>query len=486
MDYQRVRTIIPILNYETLLSNGVIPDLDECFPAEIFEVRKYPPFVYKTRAFDHFGLLVDYLVRGALRIQSKYEIFDEHLNDNIYHTTNNINEMAEAARLIVDQIYGTSSFTKAEIQSYVPILVNITKSLMTGWEQFNLNGLVMYNSELTFQSIQGHPDIIVGDTILDIKTTTSFAKMKEESYLQILIYWAISECTTVGLVLPNQRLVVVADLSEIDKSFFRTILTNVPSLLNISQQPVIDSHLGSTICKGDDLAKSVTQVSPCQVFISNPRSGKMDKDIGQEARRAGVVIKDNQIRCYIHAPYTINLCSPPAEDNYQLKCLIRNLEMGRLMNALGVVVHTGARKKTELEEALSMMETNVRNALKYATPSCPLMLETPCGEGTEIVTTKESLNDFFNRFSFDEKCKLRLCLDTCHVFVGGVDPLEYIEWWLENSDIPIGLIHFNDSKGEFGSHRDRHAPAGTGHIGKDKLYTIYELCNQLGIDMVTE
>ena len=486
MDYRRVRTIIPLLNYQALIDHGVIPDLDECFPPDVFSVKKYPPFVYQSRAFDHFGLLVDYLVRGALRINGKLDVFDEQNNEGIYYTTSNLNEMAEAARLIVKDIYGTETFSKEEIQSYISTLVNITKSLMVNWREYNLTGLTLYNAKLTFESIQGHPDIIIGDTVLDIKMTGSFRKMKEESYLQILIYWAISECTTVGLVLPNQRLVVVADLSEISKSSFRHILANLPNKQITNSISSSIPHLGSTIHKGEDLSKSVLSVSPCQVFVSNARSGKMNKDIDTQARKAGLVIRDHQIHCYIHAPYTINLCNPPEDDNYQMKCLTKNLEVGRTMGALGVVVHTGARKKTELNEAMDMMEENVRTVLLSASIECPLLLETPCGEGTEVVTTKEELNDFFNCFSFDEKCKLRLCLDTCHTFVSGIDPLEYIEWWLANSDIPIGLIHFNDSQAEFGSHKDRHASYGTGFIGKEKLSMIYQLCDRLHIDMVTE
>lgn len=483
MEYRRVRSIIPYLNYAGMISEGIIPNLDDCFPAEAFVMKKYPSFVYQSKAFDHFGMLVDYLIRGALRIQGKCDVFDEQMSDELYYTTTNLNEMAESARQIVSRMYDNEVFTKAEIQSYIPTLVNITKSLMIDLTKYELTGLMMYNAELTYQGIQGHPDIIVGDAVLDIKTTSSFTKMKEDTYLQILIYWAISECNTVGVVLPNQRLIAVADLSECNKLELQTIL----SMLSVgSPTEGLDNRLGSTIHKGTNLSKSVAMISPCQVFVSNARSGKMDANIMTDAKEAAIIIKDNRISCYIHAPYTINLCNPAEDDDYQMTCLTKNLKVGIAMGAKGVVVHTGARKKSELKAALDMMETNVRKAIEHATPSCPLMLETPVGEGTEVVTTKEELNDFFNRFIFDEKCKLRLCLDTCHVFASGIDPLEYLEWWIDHSDIPIGLIHFNDSATEFGSHKDRHAPAGDGYIGKEKMMKVYCIAQQYGIDMVTE
>lgn len=50
----------------------------------------------------------------------------------------------------------------------------------------------------------------------------------------------------------------------------------------------------------------------------------------------------------------------------------------------GVVVHTGARKHLSEAEGLYIMEYMVRTALPNATETCPLILETPCNEGTEV------------------------------------------------------------------------------------------------------
>lgn len=492
--YVRVRNIIPKLNYKSLIRDDLIPDLDTCFPPDVFVIKKYPPFVYQSKAFDQFGMLVDYIIRGALRIQAKLEVFDQNHDDTTYYTSNNLNAMAEAARQLVIEMYQSEPFTKENIQSYVPMLVNITKEIMNCWNAFDLNGLVMYNSELTQRHVQGHPDILVGDTILDIKTTSSFKSMKEETYLQILSYWALSdEHTTVGVLLPNQRKIAVADLTGFDRHSLRNLLLEVSrpvQMLDITSSILLSSiiftDLGSTIHKGDDLAKSVLLCNPSQVFVSNARSGKFDRNIDADAIRAGATIKENQLRCYIHSPYIINLCNKPDPDNYHLECLSRNLRIGQQMHAKGVVVHTGARKKTELSEALDVMEQNIRNVLKDATEMCPLMLETPCGEGTEVTTTKESLAEFLNRFSLSEKKKLRLCLDTCHVFVSGIQPIEYLNWWEKNSDVMIGLVHFNDSKTEFGSRKDRHARCGHGYIGMERMVEVYGWCVNHNIDMVTE
>ena len=66
-----------------------------------------------------------------------------------------------------------------------------------------------------------------------------------------------------------------------------------------------------------------------------------------------------------------------------------------------------------------------------------------------------------------------VCLDTCHVFAAGYDlrtPTAYRRTW-EAFDAAVGrerllAIHANDSHGELGSRRDRHAHLGEGRLGE--------------------
>lgn len=68
-------------------------------------------------------------------------------------------------------------------------------------------------------------------------------------------------------------------------------------------------------------------------------------------------------------------------------------------------------------------------------------------------------------------------MDTCHVFDGGYDIVNDLDEVLTEFDQVIGLkrlkaIHLNDSMNELGSHKDRHARIGEGHIGKEALIRI--------------
>ena len=64
--------------------------------------------------------------------------------------------------------------------------------------------------------------------------------------------------------------------------------------------------------------------------------------------------------------------------------------------------------------------------------------------------------------------RLRMCLDTCHVYACGHDPVTYMETVSETPDL-LRLVHFNDSMEACGACKDRHAFIGTGKIGIDVL-----------------
>lgn len=192
---------------------------------------------------------------------------------------------------------------------------------------------------------------------------------------------------------------------------------------------------------------------------------------------------------FTHAAYAINLCANECDttgDFWQQRILNEDLNYTVAMGGRGVVVHTGARKHLSEPDALNIMEHMVRTALPHATEQCPLLLETPCGEGTEIVTKIEELGNFFFRFTPDERTKLGLCVDSAHVHAAGYNPLLYLEHWEMYCQTPIKLVHYNDAAVECGSCVDRHAPPGKGYIGMEKMQAIAEWCHKRDIPMVRE
>ena len=532
-----VRDIIAKLSYNNLVQDRVIPDVKALIPAAALTTNRYPPFVYAAKDFSFFGMYMDFVVRAGLRINLQQPVDlgvepAEHPSTTLYQTTRNMNDVASTSLQLVSAMYGKEVYTKAQVYTYVATTVNIMKELVAQWQyyQYYLQGTIRYNTEFNHINVMGHPDIVTDNCVLDIKNTMSFGKMSAEACLQVLAYYALLKQAKlpvryVGLILPMQRVIVVCDLGHWDHSSFLQLLsTTADSILAQAYQLVftlpltviqpvayVDTdqvtvannqpsylqqcRVGAHISKGNHIAKTLEQYAvsnpgtPCQIFLRNPRTGACAAKTVQQVPAAKLVIDKYQLQCFIHAPYVINLCSNECDngDYWQQRYLNEDLQYAVLMGCRGVVVHTGAKKQLSEEQALNIMEYMVRNALQYATESCPLLLETPCGEGTEVCTTIEELGNFLFRFTDTELLKLGLCVDTCHIFAKKYKQLlAYLKHWKHYGPVPIYLVHLNDSKDDCCSCVDHHAFPGTGYIGEKQMKEVAQWCHVEGIPMVLE
>jgi deoxyribonuclease-4 len=533
----RTRALIEHLSYPDLVTAGLIPDLFDVLSRKdpAMTVKTYSPFVYATSTFSFYGVLLDYVVRAGLRlhlgppvdlgIDPVTEIIPDLSDPQIeaaladletYEESNNLNNIIHAAyRLISLQSEG-GPYPPDTLQKHIPTLVNIIKALRSDWASYGpaLEGPVRYNQELTYGPIQGHPDIMTARAVLDIKTTGSFKKMACQSWLQVLTYYALAKPTQprlemVGFVLPMQRLVLLYGLEAWNyKPFLDFLITQAHSgaalaqMIRSIQTPTIwrSFPIGTHISKGKNINTTLEQFviqrpgHPCQMCLLKNRGKRSAKAVAAteiQCMAARNLIQTSRLKFFIHAPYNINLCMNEAgeegDDFWQQRYLNWDLAMGVLMGAQGVVVHTGALcNRISEAEGLLTMESMVRTALTVATKSCPLLLETSAGEGTDVCTQIEALGEFFERFTRKEKKRLGVCVDTCHVFSCGYDPLAYLEHWAAYCSVPIRLIHFNDSAGLIGCCHDRHALAGEGHIGDLKMRQIAAWATQRSIPMVKE
>lgn len=222
---------------------------------------------------------------------------------------------------------------------------------------------------------------------------------------------------------------------------------------------------------------------PMQIFLNgNTRvSVKANQD---DICATMSYLTKNPREVFVHAPYSLNLCKPPnTEDNYFTKCTSDALDISCRAGFHGVVLHTG-KIPNGSPNKISYMTTNVRSCLKHATIECPLLIETPAGQGSEQLTSPEDLVKFVTDIN---DRRLGICIDTCHVFSLGYDPADY---WCRLHDMDalhlVKLVHYNDSAVPLGAHRDRHAPIGQGHISLQSLHKVAYWAIQLGIPLVRE
>jgi deoxyribonuclease-4 len=219
---------------------------------------------------------------------------------------------------------------------------------------------------------------------------------------------------------------------------------------------------------------------PYQIFLGGPQSTRMNIT-NEELVLTKRAVEYFGANVFVHSQYIINLSN---ENEWSTNILIKNLEYAQKSGFKGVVVHVGKSVKLSPLIALDIMKKNISKVLEYSTEECPLLLETPAGQGTELLTESKDFIDFVGEF--DSK-KLGVVVDTCHTFACGKCPLEYIKYFTEGDKKEmLKLIHFNDSKEKCGSRKDRHAFIGEGHIGLHKMNMIAHYCYENKLPMVIE
>lgn len=222
---------------------------------------------------------------------------------------------------------------------------------------------------------------------------------------------------------------------------------------------------------------------PVQIFVGNPQS--YNRKIIDEPL-AKTFIKTNDIHLYIHSAYVINLAKI-SEPSYN--CLLKDIISAHNISSKGVVVHVGKYTDFSIEDSLKNMKTNILNILQYIIDNkldTKLILETPSGQGTELLTKMDDFFDFCKDIvdSHLNSSAFGICIDTCHVFASGYNPDIYIKKGIESG--LVSLIHFNDSKECKGSKKDRHAFYGSGKIPIDILDECICICKDNKYDMVIE
>lgn len=240
-----------------------------------------------------------------------------------------------------------------------------------------------------------------------------------------------------------------------------------------------------------------------QVFISNPRA--LGNGVSVEKYMAlAPTIKDyckrNDFKIVIHSPYYINLAKNKNEINYQIEHLCKELRIAHHIGAIGCVIHVGKLGDMETHVATANMLTNMKILAKYIKDNklkSKLILETAAGQGKEMfVTTDNSLGNFasfYGMFTEDEMNYIKICVDTCHIFVAGIDIRErkqvdrlFSQLQLFNLLQHVVVIHFNDANKDYSTRVDRHASIGQGFIGFSGLSQVLKKAFQYKIPCVLE
>ena len=186
----------------------------------------------------------------------------------------------------------------------------------------------------------------------------------------------------------------------------------------------------------------------------------------------------------MHASYIVNLAGDPS-NAMPRTYMEAELRLGSAMGIKGVVVHVGKFVKGTPETGLARMHEAVKALMESATPTCKLLLETPAGQGTELLREMSDFFDFVNEYANEES--FAVVIDTCHVFAAGYEPAPYISSFISRfGHKKLALVHYNDSKCPQGAYKDRHERPGYGYIGSKRMNDVYTICQTYLIPCVME
>ena len=211
-------------------------------------------------------------------------------------------------------------------------------------------------------------------------------------------------------------------------------------------------------------------------FTRNPRGGKT-KPLNREDTDALLRYMEQQQFGPIvaHGSYTMNLCSSnEATRTNGLDMLAQDLERMEYLPGNYYNFHPGSHTGLGTEAGIRLIADALNRVLTPKTQTT-VLLETMAGKGSEIGSTFDELREIIDRVDYPEK--LGVCLDTCHVWDAGYDLAGDPDGVLHLFDEVIGIsrlkaVHFNDSKNDCGSHKDRHAKLGQGAFGVETLKRI--------------
>ena len=242
---------------------------------------------------------------------------------------------------------------------------------------------------------------------------------------------------------------------------------------------IIGSHVGF---RQDQLLGSVKEAlsynaNTFMFYTGAPQNtlrNKLDQKLITEAQK---LMKDSNIdinNVICHAPYIVNPATNDlSKQEFAINFLTNELKRCEELGISKIVVHPGSSVNESEEEGLQNI-INTINSILNRNINVTILLETMAGKGNERGISTSELKTIIDKI--ENKERIGVCLDTCHLNDAGYDLKKFDEYLDEFDSLiginKIGCVHINDSKNIINSHKDRHENIGLGTIGFDTLIDI--------------
>ena len=224
-----------------------------------------------------------------------------------------------------------------------------------------------------------------------------------------------------------------------------------------------------------------------QIFSSSPRGWSFAKAKNDEVKK--FIDEKKRLKIdpvYFHASYLINLADDGKIGHLSKMSLISEMNLAPKLKIKGSIIHLGSFKnkgKNKLPFKNYLMNDRTRNnKYKILIKNIKEILDKTPKESLFIIENSgnrkigQTLEEISKIVKDVDSKRIRLCLDTCHLFSNGYrfnnnNELDAFLDKLDKFDLldKLEVWHVNDSRDEFNSGHDRHENIGKGKIGIEEF-----------------
>ena len=219
--------------------------------------------------------------------------------------------------------------------------------------------------------------------------------------------------------------------------------------------------------KGADMGAETVQL-----FVQSPRTWRFPNHDPADLASFRITREERGVPVFVHALYLVNLAAPDEEVyGKSVETMRSTVETACAIESEGVVFHVGSHLGAGFEHGLERVVPAIAQVLERSNDRTWVLMENSAGAGGTIGRSLDELAVIFD--ALDRHERLGICLDSCHLFVSGIDVTDraVLDALLAELDDRIGLdrlrlLHANDAKAPLGSNRDRHDNIGEGMMGE--------------------
>src|SRR5499433_687114 len=247
---------------------------------------------------------------------------------------------------------------------------------------------------------------------------------------------------------------------------------------NRNSQILLGAHMsiGGGASMAIERARSI-RCTAMQIFVKNNMQWFARPLTREEVRTfLDHVQRGELLSVFGHANYLVNLAATnPQFHANSIRALAEELVRADQLELPFLVLHPGAHLGAGEEAGLKKIADSVDEVFrKIPKVKTNIALEITAGQGSCIGHRFEHLAHIIANVREPER--LRVCLDTAHLFAAGYDissdrsirkTLREFDRIIPQARDRLVAIHVNDSKTDRGSRVDRHEHIGKGRIGLD-------------------